>query len=103
MPGLVGAPAHLAEQRFPLMTRETLIFEISARPLAAMVEKSDVIVLTLERFDFALDEVVEFFEIGLYVRRNAEIHVQCPPAKSCEASSMPRSGAKVLTARTRVS
>src|SRR5258708_40163371 len=71
---LVGAPAHFAEQRFPFMTRQAAPLEVGPRPFAAMVEKTDIVVLAFERLDFALDKVVQFRKVILDLSRDVEIH-----------------------------
>ena len=65
VPRLVGAPAHLGQQRLPFVAWQAAIFEIGARPFAAMVEETDVVILALERLDLFFDESVELFEIML--------------------------------------
>ncbi len=87
MPGLVGAPAHLAQQRFPFVARQAVAFEVGARPFAAMVEKTDVVVLAFERLDFFFDERVQLGEIGGHIGRNIKIHGVTPQAITlmCEA------------------
>ena len=52
-PRLVGAHAHLAQQRFPLLARQPAMFEIGARPFAAMIEEAFIVVLLLQRHDLA--------------------------------------------------
>ena len=56
------------------MAREAAAIEIGARPFAAMVEESDIVVLAFERFDFAFDEIVELDEIVGDVFGNAEVN-----------------------------
>jgi hypothetical protein len=74
MSGLVGAPAHLAEQIFPFVTGKAAAVKIGARPFATMIEKTDVIVLALERLDFFFDKSVELAEISFDVDRNCKVH-----------------------------
>ena len=69
MAGGVGEVLGLAQQRLPFMPRQAAILEIGARPFAAMVEEADVVVGRLQRLDLALDEAVEFGEIGRRGRR----------------------------------
>ena len=60
----VGEILHPAQQRLPFMPRQPAIFEISARPFAAVIEEADVVVGLLDRLDLARDEAIEFVEIG---------------------------------------
>jgi hypothetical protein len=76
--GLVGQPLHLAQQIFPFVARQALVLEIGTRPFAAMVEEALVVVLRLQRFDLALDELVELDQVGGDIGRNAEIHLRSP-------------------------
>ena len=64
MAGVVGEILGLAQQRFPFVPRQPAIVEIGARPFAAVVEEADVVVGLFQRLDLALDEAVEFVEIG---------------------------------------
>ena len=73
MAGGVGEILGLAQQRFPFMPRQAAIVEIGARPFAAVIEEADVVVGLLQRLDLALDEAVEFVEIGCEVGRQVEI------------------------------
>src|SRR5262249_31943762 len=70
----IRPPPHLGEQLLPLLARHAAAFEICAGPLATMVEEADVVVLSLERLDVPLDEVVELDERGLNVSGNLEVH-----------------------------
>src|SRR5207248_2678952 len=63
----------LAQQRFPFMPWQAAVFEIGARPFAAMIEEADVVVGLLQRLDLARDEAVEFVEISREVGRQVEI------------------------------
>src|ERR1700683_3810428 len=72
--GLVGAPAHLTQQRFPFVTRQTVAFEVGARPFAAVIEKTDVVVFAFERLDFFFDERVQLGQVGGHIGRNIKIH-----------------------------
>jgi len=47
--GLVGEVFHPAQQRFPLLPRQAAVFEIGARPFAAMIEKANIVVGLLDR------------------------------------------------------
>src|SRR5262245_51593655 len=73
MAGGVSQILGLAQQRFPFMPRQAAILEISARPFAAVVEEADIVVGVFQRLDLALDETVEFGEIGCEVGRQVEI------------------------------
>jgi hypothetical protein len=73
MAGRVSEVLGLAQQRFPFMPRQAAVFEIGARPFAAMVEEADVVVGLLQRFDLARDEAIEFIEICCEVGRQVEI------------------------------
>src|ERR1700732_2512281 len=73
MPRLVRPSPHFAEQRLPLVTRQATPLEVGPRPFAAMVEKTDIVILAFERFYFALDKVVQFGEIILDLGWNVEI------------------------------
>ena len=73
MAGGIGAVLGLAQQQLPFAPRQAAVLEIGPRPLAAMVEETDVVVLLLQRLDFFRDEAVEFVEIGDEIGRQREI------------------------------
>src|SRR5438105_14702228 len=73
MPGIIGEIFDFAEQRFPLMPRQPAIVEIGARPFAAMIEESDVVVGLLDRLDLARDESVELVEVSNQIGRQCEV------------------------------
>src|SRR6185437_2581607 len=73
MAGGVGEVFHFSQQRFPFMPRQAAVFEIGARPFAAMVEETDVVIGLLDRLDLARDETIEFPEIGDEIRRQCKI------------------------------
>jgi hypothetical protein len=81
VPGLVGASAHLPEQRLPFVARQAVALEVGAGPFAAMVEKSDVVILALERLDLLFDKGVQLGEITFDFGGNFEIHGVTPPAR----------------------
>ena len=72
--GLVGAPPHLAQQRFPFMARQAAIFEIGARPFAAMIEEALVVVLGLQRLDLLLDEIVQHGKVSSDFSGDGKVH-----------------------------
>jgi hypothetical protein len=78
MAGGVGEILGLAQQRFPFVPRQAAVFEIGARPFAAVVEEADVVIGLLQRLDLARDEAVEFVEIGREVGRQVEIQGNLP-------------------------
>ena len=51
--GVVGAAAHLAEQRLPLLVGQAAALPVGAGVLPAVVEEAVVVVLRLERLDLA--------------------------------------------------
>ena len=57
---LVRAPTGLAEQRLPLFIGQTTAIPIGSCVFSAMVKKTNVVVLILERFNFSLDEIIEY-------------------------------------------
>ncbi len=60
------------------------MLEIGARPFAAMIEETDIVVLTLQRPDFALDEVVESDKQFCHLLGNREIHdITAPNSLDC--------------------
>ncbi len=73
MPGAVGEIFHFSQQRFPFMPRQPAIVEIGARPFAAMIEETDVVIGLFDRLDLARDELVELTEIGDQVGRQCKI------------------------------
>ena len=81
MAGFVGEILHFAQQRFPLVPRQPAIFEIGARPFAAVIEEADVVIGLLDRLDLARDEPIEFVEIGDQVGRQCKIQVSSPCAR----------------------
>jgi hypothetical protein len=64
MAGGVGQIFDLSQQRFPFVPRQAALIEIGARPFAAMVEETDVVVDLFQRLDLARDEAIEFIEIA---------------------------------------
>ena len=74
VPGLVGELAHLPQQFFPVVTRQTLVVPIGACMLTAMIEEALVIVFGLKRLDFLLDESIQHTQIVDNVLRHIEVH-----------------------------
>ena len=74
VPGGVGKPAGLAEQRLPLLVGQAAALPVGAGVLPAVVEEADVVVLLLERTDLPLDEVVELVEVRGKVLGQFEVH-----------------------------
>jgi len=70
----IGPAPGFGEQGLPLFARATPVIPVGARVLAAVVEKADVVVGGFERLDFALDEIVQFLEIGRQFGRYVEVH-----------------------------
>src|SRR3981189_2406240 len=62
----------------PRRRRPPAIFEIGARPFAAVIEETDVIIGLFDRFYLLRDELVELTEIGDEVGRQCEIHGAAP-------------------------
>jgi hypothetical protein len=60
------------------MPRQPAIFEIGARPFAAVIEETDVIIGLFDRFYLLRDELVELTEIGDEVSWQCEIHGAAP-------------------------
>src|SRR6266705_6657915 len=58
----VGEIFHPAQQRFPFWPRQPAMLEIGARPFAAMIEETDVVVRFFNRLDLVRDELVELGE-----------------------------------------
>ena len=78
MAGLVRALLRLPQQRLPLVARQAAVLEIGARPLAAVIEEALVVVLSLKRLDFRLDEAVKLGEIIDEILGQVEVHVRPP-------------------------
>ena len=72
--GGVRTPAHLAEQLLPVGPRHAVVVEVGPRPLAAVIEEPDVVVLRLQRLDLGIDERIELIERVLDVGGNLEVH-----------------------------
>ena len=72
--GLVGADAGLAQQQFPFAPWQPTMFEIGARPFAAVIEETDIVVLLLKRLDLGYDEGVKLDQIGNQIGGQREIH-----------------------------
>ncbi len=72
----VGETAGLVQQQFPLLVGQTTALPVGARVLSPVVEEADVVVLLLERFDLALDEVVQLEEVVGQVLGNLEVHAR---------------------------
>jgi hypothetical protein len=60
------------------MPRQPAILEIGARPFAAMIEETDIVVRFLDRLDLARDELIEFGEIGDQIGRQCKIQGVLP-------------------------
>src|SRR4030095_8632507 len=73
MAGGISQILRLAQQRFPFMPRQAAILKIRARPFAAVIEETDVVVGVFQRLDLARDEAVELVKIGREVGRQVEI------------------------------
>ena len=63
--GSVCSPAHLPQQCLPIFSWQTLSVPIRPGMLAAMIEETDVVVLCFQRFDFALNEIIEHQQVVL--------------------------------------
>ena len=74
----ISPSAHLAQELFPLLARQTLIVPICPRMLAAMIEEPLIVVLRLQRLDFLVDEVVKHGQIVGDLPRDGEIHYASP-------------------------
>ena len=83
MAGVIGEVLRLAQQRFPLMPRQAAVLEIGARPFAAMIEETDVVIGFFNRLDLMRDELVELGEIGDEVCRQCEIQGNSPRNRFC--------------------
>jgi hypothetical protein len=59
------------------------VLEIGARPFAAMVEETDVVIGLFNRLDLARDELVELGEIGDQVGRHCKIQGNSPRDRFC--------------------
>src|SRR5260370_20299523 len=57
-----------------MVTREAGGIEVGARPFASVIEKTDVVVLALERLDLLVDESVQLAEISLDISGNGKVH-----------------------------
>src|SRR5436305_69328 len=79
----VGKILHFAKQRFPFVSRQSAIVEIRARPFAAVIEESNVVVGLLDRLDLARDEQVKLIKIGDQVRRQCKIQLSSPWCTYC--------------------
>src|SRR5712671_6762971 len=66
------------QQRFPLMPRQAAILEIGARPFAAMIEETDVVVRCFDRPDLAGDELIELGEVRDQTGRQCKIQGSSP-------------------------
>src|SRR5258705_13660467 len=74
----VGKVLPPAKQRFPFPPRQPAIFKVGARPFAAVIEETDVIIGFFNRLDLARDESVELGEIGDQVGRQCKIQGNSP-------------------------
>ena len=72
--GLVGPHAGFAQQQFPFAPWQPTVFEIGARPFAAMIEETDIVVLLLQWLDLGFDEGVKLGQIGNQIGGQREIH-----------------------------
>src|SRR3982075_3221451 len=78
MPRIIGEIFHSSQQRFPFMPRQPAIVEIGARPFAAMIEETDVVIGIFDPLYLARDEFVELSEIGDQVGRQCKIQGNSP-------------------------
>src|SRR6266851_4311065 len=83
VPGIISKIFHPSQQRFPLMPRQPAILEIGARPFAAMIEETDIVVRCFDRLDLARDELIELGEIRDQVGRQCEIQGSSPRSLFC--------------------
>src|ERR1700704_3161339 len=85
MAGGVGEVFYLAQQCLPFMPRQAAIVEIGARPFAAVIEETDVVVGLFQRLDLARDEAVEFIKIGDEV--GGQVEIQGSLSRTCRLLS----------------
>ena len=78
VPRFVGKIFYPAQQRFPFSPRQSAMLEIGARPFAAMIEETDVVVRFFNRLDLARDELVELGEIGDQIGWQCKIQGNSP-------------------------
>jgi len=83
MSGFVGEILHPAQQRFPFGARQPAMLEIGARPFAAVIEETDIVIGLFNRLDLARDESVELGEIGDQVGRQCKIQGNSPRNRFC--------------------
>ena len=74
MTSLIGAAFGFTQEGFPFRAGQAVILKIGAGIFAAMVEKADIVVCLLEWMDFSFNERILFFEIGLQISWDIEIH-----------------------------
>lgn len=72
--GLIRPAFHLLQERFPLGIGPAVAVPVGPAVFATMVEEPDVVVLTFERLDLILDELVESIEQVLDVSGDIEVH-----------------------------
>ena len=87
--GAIGAPLGFGQQRLPFGARQTAAVEVGARPLPAVIEEAFVVVLGLERLDLAVDERIEFAEIGHQFGGQGKIHVDSLKLRVAGESGVP--------------
>ena len=90
VPRQVGSAPHFSQERLPIVVRQAAGIKISPRKLAAVVKKTDVVVLLLQRLDLALNERVKLGQISLDGGGNGEVHGSTlnqfpgPPRRLCK-------------------
>src|SRR5258706_12890577 len=100
MSGFVGKVFPPSQQRFPFPPRQPAIFKVGARPFAAVIEETDVIIGFFNRLDLARDESVELGEIGDQVGRQCKIQGNSPGGRSCRCREAAKSSAQSIKVRS---
>ena len=63
MAGFVGDFGSLVQQVFPFRSGQAAVFEVGARPFAAVIEEADIVVRVFKRFDVGFDKAVELDQV----------------------------------------
>ncbi len=87
--GFIGGAARLAQQCLPGLVRQTAAIPIRARRFPSVIEKANIVVPILERFDLAFDKPIELAQILGDILGYIEVHAWFPGVSSPIARIIP--------------
>jgi len=72
--GDIGAAFGLMQQFFPLLVGQSIALPVGARVFAAIIKKTVVVVLHLQRQDLRVDKLIQLPQIACQMFRDSKIH-----------------------------